>query len=334
MSKDSPEPTRDPLGLQPILNFLSRHQRVLMAGLFLVAGILIVYQALGFLSSRAEAKGWNAYFDQKADAPPVQVERELDGTKAEPWFLFRSAEEAYRRKDLAAAADFAQKLRDRYPHHYLNYARAYPRTETLADEVSAAIKAQSDWDAAHPMVDKNPDPSKDQTCVLKTAKGDIVLGLYLDKAPESCRFFLKNAAAMKGEFIRTVSPDQFIVVGQPATQPDSPPKPDEEEKAPAEVSGLYHFKGAVSLEATYFAAPGQSNLPLWVCLAPALYRDDHSTVFATVLDGMDRIAEWSKLPRSDKSSDLVEPIKIEDVEIRVTAPGFAPEPAPEAAPGK
>jgi cyclophilin family peptidyl-prolyl cis-trans isomerase len=161
---------------------------------------------------------------------------------------------------------------------------------------------------------------------LKTSKGDLVLGLYLEKAPETCRFFLKNASALKGEFIRTVSPDQFVIVGQPAKQSDSPPKPEDEEKVPAEVGGLYHFKGAVSLESSYFATPGQSNFPLWVSLAPALYRDDTSTVFATVLDGMDRLAEWSKLPRAEKTSDLGDPISIDDVEIKVTAPGWTVEP--------
>src|SRR5262249_16847257 len=161
-----------------------------------------------------------------------------------------------------AAADYAQKLRDRYPRHYLNYAHASAKTESLAAELSGDITREREWTQAHPMLDKNPDPNKDQTVTLKTTKGTIVLGLYLDKAPETNRFFLKNASALKGEFIRTVSPDQFVIVGQPAKQPEAPSKPEDEDKAPAEVSGLYHFKGAVSLESRYFATPGQSNLPL------------------------------------------------------------------------
>jgi cyclophilin family peptidyl-prolyl cis-trans isomerase len=289
---------------------------------------------LGFLSSRADAKGWNAYYDIKDDVPSADLERQMEGTPAEPWFLFRAAEAAYHKKDLGAAAGYAQKLRDRYPNHYLNYAHAFPKTESLAAEIGGAITTEREWVAAHPLIDKNPEPNQDQTCVLKTSKGDIVLGLYLDKAPETCKFFLKNAAALKGEFIRTVSPEQFVIIGQPATQSETPPKEPDEEKAPVEVSGLYHFKGAVSLESGYFAAPDQTNLPMWVSLTPVLYRDESATVFAAVVEGMDRLAEWSKLPRAEKSSDLAEPIRIEDVEIKVIAPGFAPAASPPPEPGK
>ncbi|MFO0980523.1 MAG: peptidylprolyl isomerase [Planctomycetota bacterium] len=323
MSTENSAP-EDFLGLGKAKAFVTENQRVLLAGGLVLAAVIAAVAIYREWSAHADHKGWSAFLLAGKELTAEQ-QKDVAGTSAEPWFLYRSAVVAFNDKKYDEAAGFLKTLQDRYPGHFLTYAHTlYDPEHSLASQLSAAVQVEQDWAKTNPRMEANPEPPKDQTCTLKTAKGDIVLGLYLDRAPENCKMLIRNAAAMKGQYIRSVSADLFVIAGQALSKDATTSTPKEGREAPVEETGLYHFKGAVSFEPGYTASVEQENLPLFIAVAPNLNRDDQQTVFATVTQGLDKLVEWSKEKRGEGESamDLAEPIRIDDVQLQITKEGW------------
>jgi len=167
---------------------------------------------------------------------------------------------------------------------------------------------------------------------LSTDLGDIVIGLYLTRAPVSAADFLKYVQAGAydgGRFFRVVRPDNDhgqpkINVVQGGARPGAPAWAPVRHETTAET-GLRHIDGAVSLTRD---APGTgSGNEFFVCVGdcPGLDFGGHRNkdlqgfaVFGQVVRGMEVVRQIWGLPAAGKSEDLytVGQILTRDVGIR------------------
>ncbi|MBI4411414.1 MAG: peptidylprolyl isomerase [Deltaproteobacteria bacterium] len=142
---------------------------------------------------------------------------------------------------------------------------------------------------------------KKYEAVIKTAKGDITVELYPDKAPFSVTNFVQLAKAdfYDGLTFHRVEPGFVIQGGDPAGNGTGGPG----YTIPAEI-GLPHIKGALAWARTGDQVNPQrrsSGSQFYIMLEATSFLNGAYTVFGQVKSGMD-VAQ--KIQRGDKINDV------------------------------
>jgi len=126
--------------------------------------------------------------------------------------------------------------------------------------------------------------------VIKTDKGDIVLGFYPDVAPVTVASFLHLARMgfYNGTTFHRVVPDFVVQGGDPKSK--DPNATDVGTGGPGyylppEFNSQQHLAGSLAMARSQSPASGGSQF--YICLAPQPSLDGQYTVFGQVVSGMD-----------------------------------------------
>jgi len=155
------------------------------------------------------------------------------------------------------------------------------------------------------------DTSKTYTATLKTTKGDIVINLFADKAPETVNSFVflaQNGWFDNTPFFRVI--DGFVAqAGDPTGTGYGGPGYEMGD----EIDSSLNFDQA-GMVGMANAGPGTNGSQFFITLAPATTLDGKYTVFGQVTQGLDVL---QNLTRRDPSSEQnpAEPDTIQSVTI-------------------
>ena len=137
-----------------------------------------------------------------------------------------------------------------------------------------------------------------QHVVLRTAVGDILLGLYSHEAPQTVSQVLKlvRAGVYDGVRIFRIEPGFVAQVGnaEDRTRPFMPGQRELIHKIPAEFSATPHVRGVLSM-AREDGDPNSAQTSFSILLGPASHLDGKYTVFGrvergqNVLDAIERV---------------------------------------------
>jgi len=155
------------------------------------------------------------------------------------------------------------------------------------------------------------DPNKQYIATIHTAKGDIVVELYADKAPKTVNnfVFLANQGYYDGTTFHRVIPGFMAQAGDPSgTGTGGPGYTFEDEFHP----DLHHDGPGVLSMAN--AGPNTNGSQFFITYEAQPHLDGHHTVFGKVIEGMDVLEQIS--PRDPETAtgpgDFIESITIEE----------------------
>lgn len=226
----------------------------------------------------------------------ADMARELDGKDAAPWAKALEVGAFLREDDFQGAQTALNELETGWPQHdlvRLPWPDGLGETAPLPQQLRSRIEAMKAWEEAHPSLRENPPLPEDAPRVqLTTSAGNIVLGLYSDKAPRHVENFLKlcRAGYYDGTRFHRVIAGFMVQGGDPNSRNADAPEtwglggPDE--KIPAELTDLKHFPYVLAAAKTG-ADVDSSGSQFYVTLAAAHHLDGQHTVFGKVLEGQD-----------------------------------------------
>lgn len=261
-----------------------------------------------------------------APAPVLAgLSNDLAGTAAGPWARLLEVTTRIQDRDYEGAAEAAETLRREYPEHELvavlhDFGDGEP-PRSIVDNLIRSIEAQKNWEAQHPELFGNPPvPEGAPRVRLQTSAGDIVVGLYPDKAPAHVENFLKlcGEGYYDGTKIHRIVPGFMIQGGDPNSRDGEPSTwgqggPDE--KLDPERNDLFHFAGVLSAAKN----PGESQSSgsqFFITTDPAHHLDGRHVVYGAVLEGMDLVQEISRGAIAEGTPDRpADPVTIEATEI-------------------
>src|SRR3989338_11715820 len=171
----------------------------------------------------------------------------------------------------------------------------------LVANIQGETMKVSEGTVSQPKTPMKFEAGKKYEAVIKTAKGDIAVALYPDKAPLSVTNFIQLAKAdfYDGLIFHRVEPGFVIQGGDPAGNGSGGPG----YTVPAEI-GLLHIKGALAWARTGDQVNPQrrsSGSQFYITLEATPFLDGAYTVFGQVTSGMDVV---SKIQRGDKINDV------------------------------
>jgi cyclophilin family peptidyl-prolyl cis-trans isomerase len=248
---------------------------------------------------------------------------ELKPTEAGPWARWIEAQAMFAKHDYAGAKASLETLRTDFPKHSLvvdawdfgDGAKA-----TAVDHLLATIDKQRQWETDHPRLFANPPPPADAPRVkLKTDRGDIVVALYSDRAPEHTASFLKLASEgyYNGTKFHRIQAGKWIDGGDPtstAGEPSTWGKGGTDKVLGLEAKDLYHFAGM--LTAANGAKPEESLGSRFSITCDANHMWDGSrVVFGSVVEGLDIVKQISGAELAPDTSDIpAQPVTLLGVE--------------------
>lgn len=304
------------------------------AGIIAVAVIVIV--ARQWLHSKHEGAlqaGWDTFADriEGATDDPAELSAalsaaaaELQGTEVGAWAGAAEVVSYAREREFAKARAALDRLRENPDASLLLTQRLVwdegGQQLTLADHLESRIQEWETWSSQNRQVFENPElPPEAPRVRLKTTAGDIVIGLYTDRAPAHCANFLELARSGyydQTRFHRIVS-GKLIQGGDPNSkegEPETWGQGGPEVGIAPEESGLWHFKGVLAAA----KRPGQtesSGSQFYITLADAHDFDERYVVYGTVVEGMsvvETIGKGATAPGTDRPED---PVTIESVDV-------------------
>ena len=278
------------------------------AGIILIASIAILAAQHAKQTKNKEAgASWDTLLAAAPGNNPAQLPQgdpldiqaallELSGSAAEPWALYTLASAQARDGDRTGAVATLESLRSNFPSHTLNSV-FYPFQDdgaphTPVDNLIRVLKADEAWRDRMPQLFQNPVlPQSSPRVRLTTDAGEIVLGLYIQRAPMHVENFLKlcregyydNTAfhrILSGFMIQGGDPNSRE--GEPSTWGLGGP----DYKIDQEENDLFHFEGVLSAA----KQPGEvqsSGSQFFITTATPHHLDGVHVVFGTVLEGMD-----------------------------------------------
>ena len=304
-----------------------------------IAGGVIVAHQLSQKQRAARAESWDALNARAAhdpftgtrdvdDATWASLAADLKGGDAGPWIRLMQAQQLVEDRKYDEATDALEQLRAEYPGHPLLGADWRVSDDASAVTFLALIEqrlgARAEWEAARPELFGNPPPAADAPrVVLETAKGEIVVALFPSKAPQHVAKFLElvDGEYFDGMAVYDVAAGMSFSLGDPNTKGEDVTtwgQGGRDLVIPSEETGLHHFAGAVSAEAS--ETKGESLAGRFsVFTADSLFDDDTRVVFGVVESGLEVARE---IAAADVGSDPnapglpAEPIRITSVKRR------------------
>lgn len=158
-----------------------------------------------------------------------QLSGELDGELAGPWAKALEVRQYIEESDFAAAQKSLAELERGYGDHpLLTQEFVFEEGEaptTLADHIRGRIEGLDAWKSRNSQLFGNPEVPADATRVkLVTSQGEIVVGLYEERAPKHCENFVKlcKEGFYDGTAFHRVMQDFMIQGGDPNSRDGEP----------------------------------------------------------------------------------------------------------------
>ena len=249
---------------------------------------------------RAQANLGSGIFSQVQGGSPGTLASFADSHRESPVGAWARALEVGARIDageLEQAAKASLTLQETWADHPLGAEKLYPGPDgtplQLTDAITQGRAALAAWEKERAFLFSNPSLPPDAPRVrLKTKKGDILIGLYVDRAPNHAQNFLKLCRegfytgtkfhrVVRGSLIQGGDPNS--IAGAPETWGQGGPASLLE---PEIDPRLRHFKGAVSAWKT----PGETKShgsQFFIATADQHQMDGQNVVFGAVLEGLD-----------------------------------------------
>jgi cyclophilin family peptidyl-prolyl cis-trans isomerase len=220
---------------------------------------------------------------------------EIQDSPAGPWARALEVQKLIADADYYAASDALQKLQEEYPNHALvrgayRFKEGGP-VEELWRHLLSRMDAVNRWEQEHKSLFENPPPPADCPRVrLSTSKGEIVLGLYAERAPKHVENFLKlcGEGFYDDILFHRIGREFMIQGGDPNTR-DNPDKTSWGQggpgyKIPQEPSDLRHFRYALAAAKTAVDVES-SGSQFYITVGSPHQLDGTYTIFGTVLEG-------------------------------------------------
>ena len=223
---------------------------------------------------------------------------------AGPWAKYLEASVRDQAGDSAGAVAALAELEEKHPDHMLNTMSfaAGSAKETVVQRMSSNVQERAGWEASHPALFNNSEPTQDsQRIKITTTEGILVVALYEQESPKHCENFLKlcSEGFYDGTKFHRVIANFMVQGGDPNTKEVDVEQwglGGPEYKIAREENELKHFVG-------YLAAakmPGEvesSGSQFYITTGPAHHLDGQHVVFGKVVDGMEtvRIVESAEI---------------------------------------
>jgi len=325
-----------------LAEFVEKYWKLGALAAIVVTVSILAVQYLGQQERAAKDESWNRLMGaiDETGGPfsgdpdeLMRVAGELEGTAAGPWGLFLAAQNLRKEGLYDKAQEALSNIRAQYPQHPLvTEKHTYGDNVTplsLVEHLGRVYGEERKWRDSHPRFYGNPDlPEGSPRVRIRTARGDIVVGLYAERAPKHVENFLKLAG--EGFFDRTkfhqLRRDSFISGGDPTTKDAastlwSPGGVGADFEVEPEDSGLSCFEGYLT-SVVKPPKPGSNGSLFTITVAPVHMLDARSTVYGKVLEGLEIAREISEMPTAERTgrNGQPEPTEIpgEPVEILAT----------------
>lgn len=278
-----------------------------LIGAVIAAGI-VVYKSRADATEAARGEEWNQLAKPGADLDEYQAaSARVAGTPLEGWARLLETQRAMADDDIDTAAQAAKALSS-LDGHLLN-TLAFPLGPdgsdiTLGSTLAKDLEAQAAWEAANPSILNNPEPAADAPRVtIKTAKGDIVVALYKDLAPEHVANFL-SVAKEDGydgtKFHRALNNASAALIegGDPNSLLEDQSawgRGGDDTTLEPEKNGLVHAPGYLAM-ARSSTGPASSSRRFYITFGRSHYMDGQSTIFGKIVEGMDVVEEIGTAP--------------------------------------
>lgn len=194
-------------------------------------------------------------------------------------------------------------------------AKANSRPDTIPEPVSEPY-------------DEVPTAGLAKCVTLETKKGQIILEMFPDTAPNTVRNFLNLAAigALKNTTFSRVVPDFVIQGGNLYSNPDLTYEMSirAQKNIPDEPNLVRHERGIVSMART--DEPNSASTDFFILVADAPSLDNKFASFGRVFEGMEVVDSINKMPVDDETPK--DPVLITDATVADC--DFKPRPAPKA----
>lgn len=300
-----------------------------IAAMVVIGAIIVWRQRAGVAAVQFERADWAELYkaqittDGRGDALDAAIKNITDRTVAS-WANVDKAMLQIEDRDFGAAASSISQAAGEGAD--ILTKMTFPIGEdgaeaTLAASMEARIKAEQTF-FDNDFVYSNPAlPENSPHVEFETNKGLIVVGLYLDRAPQHVKNMLKLVEEdyYDGIGFHRVGAGSFIQGGDPNSR--------EEDSStwglggpgytvPEEKNGLKHVKGALA-GARSPGAKASSGSQFFITAQPMHATwDGNYTVYGQVVDGLDIVEEISNSEvQPDSDGKVVEPIRI--IEARV-----------------
>ena len=161
--------------------------------------------------------------------------------------------------------------------------------------------------------DKVVDPAKQYTATIKTSKGDIVVKLYADKAPNTVNsfVFLAQKGFFDGIAFHRVVKNFVVQGGDPTGSGSGGPG----YTIPCECyseNHRNHFRGTLSMA---HAGKDTGGSQFFLTFRPTAHLNGKHTVFGRVIEGFDVITKLKQRDPEQQGVDAVEPDKILEAKV-------------------
>jgi cyclophilin family peptidyl-prolyl cis-trans isomerase len=160
----------------------------------------------------------------------------------------------------------------------------------------------------------------DERILLRTNRGDLVLGLYPDVAPRTSAQILRlvRLGVYDSTWFHRLEPNFVLQLtnAQNRKQPLTPEQLKAIEKLPAEFSAVPHRPGILSMAREDDVNSAETSFS--ILLGPAPHLDGKYTVFGQIEWGMPLVGILSGEPRDDKNAPLRE-IVVESAAVKTAA---------------
>lgn len=225
--------------------------------------------------------------------------------------------------ELDQAEKAATQLEGLWPDHVLSRAKLYRGSDGPARSLNESIRSGKaslgDWEKEHSFLFSNPELPPDAPRLrLNTNKGPIVVGLYVDRAPQHAANFLELAKAgfYNGTKFHRVVRGKLIQGGDPNTiagEPDSWGLGGPEATFELEIDPrLRHFRGALVAWRSDSATRSHGS-QFFLTTSDQHEMDGQTVVFGRTLEGDATIeAIESGAVVEDRPQD---PVVIESIEL-------------------
>ena len=187
---------------------------------------------------------------------------------------------------------------------------------SLRSRLEESIEAAQAWDAEHAeAVFSNPPLAEDCPKVqLHTTAGDLVVGLYPERAPKHCENFLKlcSEGFYDGTKFHRTQADFMIQGGDPNSregEPETWGQGGPDYKLAAEPNGLLHFSGVLAA-AKMSGDQESSGSQFYLTVGDSHFLDGEYTVFGALIQGADVAKAIADAPRVEGTERPVEPVEI------------------------
>lgn len=307
--------------MQP--GFWDRHRNRLLGSVLLIGIALCAVLFFQQQGASSEASAWDALVTGGRVRDEVAELDQTVGTAAEPWAVYVNAQAALRDEKLDDAIALLEQIQARFPKHQL--------CDSIVPSILQATKDERAWKAAHPEAKDNPDISEANSIVLKTAVGDIRIGLYPQESPAATKALLDliRSGDLANSTFNEAAKDRYLV-WSPAKQVDedsAEPTPESaseggDQKALSNATTgalsdrnfLSHFAGSVSFRRRPADELGPDARPqVVIYLDDAPDRDDEEVVFGRVMDGLEKLKQVAEREAIESGSTLKEPLLVDSI---------------------